>query len=653
MSLREDVKRKVYTGKPIDAENLYKQIESYQFVSFDIFDTLVKRNVAESIDIFEIVGLKINDPQFKEKRIAAETQARNKSTKSEVTFSDIYKYYPGQNAEELIRTEVETELQAMVTNNAVVDVYNRCIESGKTVFITSDMYWGEDEIKRLLEKCGIKDYKRLYLSSIDQETKRQGGLFRKLLREAGIKANQLVHIGDSIEGDYKKPIELGIKAIRIPRYVNNNRYPEKNRNSNIRLNYLNTFINNTISPTENLYYQFGFSQFGKLIGGGGYCKWIHDLARKKGITKLYFLSRDGFIMKQAYDICFHDDIKTFYLEVSRRSLRVPILWLDCSPYAILKMVVNAKLVPIQAIFDGIGLDIAEYKQSLERYGFSDNTAFDRTDIFNNKQLRDLLVSLQKDIIENSQQEYKELTRYLREQEVSGKFGIVDIGYAGSMQMYLHQVLDKLEISHEITGFYLGVAPFYKKNTGIDYNPDLNGYLFDFYHNPNDKDCRSSFVGLFESLFLEQDGSVKNYKEKDGREVAVRYPYEYFINGKPSRDYRKIKDIQRGAIDFVKRASGDELLISFKFTSSELFYGIYCCGTNPSQTDLKLFAQMKFYDEGTTAYLAKPKSATFYAAHLKQLKEDFLQCRWKTAFLKQLMKLPLNYLKIYESLQKYR
>lgn len=37
---------------------------------------------------------------------------------------------------------------------------------------------------------------------------------------------------------------------------------------------------------------------------------------------------------------------------------------------------------------------------------------------------------------------------------------------------------------------------------------LHGYLFDFYNNVNSVDKRSPFVGLYETLFLEQKGSVK-------------------------------------------------------------------------------------------------------------------------------------------------
>ena len=55
----------------------------------------------------------------------------------------------------------------------------------------------------------------------------------------------------------------------------------------------------------------------------------------------------------------------------------------------------------------------------------------------------------------------------------------------------------------------GVADYYKRNMN-DGKLSLHGYLFDFYNNVNSVDKRSPFVGLYETLFLEQKGSVKNY-----------------------------------------------------------------------------------------------------------------------------------------------
>ena len=266
-------------------------------------------------------------------------------------------------------------------------------------------------------------------------------------------------------------------------------------------------------------------------------------------------------------------------------------------------------------------------------------------------MKKLIADIQPDIVENSKKEYELLKEYLQEKGVCGKFAVVDIGYGGSMQRYLQQMLTKLGINHDITGFYLAVADFYKKNMLPGIKLDLNGYLFDFQHDQNAIDTRSSFVGLFETLFLEQGGSVKKYVFDNDKIVVERYPYEYEVAGQPTEDLIKIRKIQHGAIDFINRASKNTLIERLKCEPSEYFSGIYRIGTNPTLVELNLLGDISFYDEGEIHKLAAPDSIMKYILHPKSLKEDFLHCRWKTGFMKRLIKIKLPYQSIYKLLKR--
>ena len=248
------------------------------------------------------------------------------------------------------------------------------------------------------------------------------------------------------------------------------------------------------------------------------------------------------------------------------------------------------------------------------------------------------------------QKFYEILKYLNDNKVYGRFGVVDIGYGGSMQRYLQQALTQLGINHDISGFYLGVADFYTKNMLPEVKLELNGYLFDFQHNVNAEDMRSSFVGLFETLFLEQNGSVKRYVCRGNEVQAERYPYEYEENGKPTMDLINIRKVQKGALDFIIRASEDKNLSILECKPEEYFYGIYKVGTDPKLDDLKLFGEISFYDEGVIKKLASPESILHYLKCPKELKNDFLQSRWKTGFLKRMMKVKLPYQKIYMRLR---
>ena len=651
MSIKATVNKSLNRGKRIDADALFQIIKDYDYISFDIFDTLVKRNVENPVDIFSIIELQ-EGKEFKSMRIEAEVRARRELEKKEIIIQDIYSYFPKDDRQRLLKLELDTELKAIVPNLPIMDVYNRCIQMGKIVYITSDMYWPENNVIQLLKQNGVYGYKKLYLSSKEQKVKSDGSLFHLLLEQEGIKPNQLVHIGDSKHGDYNEPRKMGIKAVHIPRFFNNIEFRGNGKNSKIQMNYLNNLINNTFRYTNDPYYGFGYSQFGKLLYG--YVNWIHQQVKMRGIKKLFFFARDGYIMKRAYEVMIDDsEIETYYLEVSRRSLRGPILWLDSKFETIINMISNAKLITLTNIFDGICLDITNYEEVIRKHHLDFDSIFDRRTIYQNKRLKALIDELRPDIISNSKKEYELLIEYLDQNNVSGQFGVVDIGYSGSMQRYLHQVLTQLQIEHKITGFYLAVADFYKKNIFSGIELDLNGYLFDFMHDEKAEDIRSSFVGLFETLFLEQSGSVKKYARVQGEIIAERGPYEYWIDGKFTDDYLKIMRLQKGAIDFVSMATNERILKCFDYHPMDLFYGIYKVGTDPSMEDTKIFGDISFYDEGMVEKLAAPKRMGRYIVHPGELKTDFLSCRWKNGFMKRLFKIKLPYQKIYNILRQLR
>lgn len=397
------------------------------------------------------------------------------------------------------------------------------------------------------------------------------------------------------------------------------------------------------------YYEFGEKCLGPLLLG--YSKWLLENFRKEDIHKVYFFSRDGYLMKQAFDmlpVC-KINMKTYYLEVSRRSLRVPILWKDYSLENLLTMLSPSMLIPIASVFDAVGLDVVDYLSLLEKYGFDRKSVIYRKDFLNNKQLKDLYSELSDDIKDVSLAEYANLKEYLKVCEIEGKFAIVDIGWSGGMQRFLQTTLNEMGIKAEIYGYYTGIAKYYKRNVSDGFALNMHGYLFDFMHNPSDKDCRNCFVGLYEMLFLEDKGSVEKYVRNDyGQIEALRYSYEYMVNGESLPEVEYIKSTQKGALDYVKEHLTDSIDSIDKL---RLCGNLLSEGQNPSFKSIKLFADFRFFDEGEYYKLASPRSLWFYLLHPSDFKIDFLKSRWKTAFLKRLLVVPLPYYNIYKLLKK--
>lgn len=637
MKVVRHLKTKLNTKSSIDSASIIKQIEEYDVVSFDIFDTLLKRNVNKPTDVFRYMEKKYNKEGFFHERIEAEKRARAK-TKAEVTLKDIYEEMPYDFSKE----ELETESELLIKNDWIIPVYNKAVKS-KLVIIISDMYLPEEFIIRILKREQIDGYTKLFLSSSIGKTKSSGELFDLVLEEIGYD-KKIVHIGDSLKSDYKIPKKRGLTAIHIPTNIVTESYQIKK--NNIECNIINAFLNNTLPIDQNKYYRFGYEKFGMFLWG--YSRWLHESVKNAGINHLYFFSRDGLIMKKAFDAMFND-VQTHYLEVSRRALRVPILWMNYRLEYVIDMISPSKLVSLATIFDGVGLDINDYEDLIRKYGFDVHTTFDRKNLLKDRKLNHLYSELGDDIEKVSKHEYRLLVKYINQNKLGGDFAIVDIGWSGGMQRYLIETLSKLGIRSHVRGYYIGVADYYKRNIAVIPSLDLNGYLFDFLHDENARDRRSAFVGLFETLFLEQGGSVKNYREENKSIVSNRLPYEYLINGKPTFEYQCVMDIQKGALDFIHKFGN----ININLSADTLFQGLYETGLAPRYQDINMFADFRFFDEGETQYLAKPRNIFYYMIHLKTLKNDFLSSRWKIGFMKRLFKINLPYEKIYNKMLKYK
>ena len=396
------------------------------------------------------------------------------------------------------------------------------------------------------------------------------------------------------------------------------------------------------------YRKFGYDNLGPLLYG--FSCWLLSNFKERNISKVYFFSRDGFIMKQAFEkLKGIENIRTYYLEVSRKSLRIPILWKDPSYDNILTMLSPSMYVHIESLFDAIGLDIDKYDSVLRLYGLTKNDQFSKYELINSKALREMYACLIPEIIDNSKKEYNLLQEYIKQNELCGKFAIVDIGWSGGMQRFLQTTLKEMNIDCDIHGFYTGVAEYYKRNISQSCQLNLNGYLFDYANALEAKDERSCFVGLYEMLFLETKGSVIGYYLSDGKVYAKRGLYEYEKDGVLLPEVDCIREVQNGALEYVGQAAID----NENLTKEMAFHNFRKAGSWPSKEALQLFGKFRFFDEGVCAPLINTKSFWRYLKNPKSIIKDFMHSRWKSGFLRSYCLIPFPYYKVYNFLYRFK
>jgi FMN phosphatase YigB (HAD superfamily) len=157
--------------------------------SWDCFDTLIARRFYHPKTVFDEVGRRLDDPEFKAKRVAAE-KASNK------TYADIYKRLPGIDPQ--IELDVELEHHFPIMENMLK------VKDGD--LILSDMYLPKEFIERLLRKCGLDKQVDIIVTP---NGKKKGWIWSEVKSKYIIET----HYGDNKKSDVASAQAHGINGV--------------------------------------------------------------------------------------------------------------------------------------------------------------------------------------------------------------------------------------------------------------------------------------------------------------------------------------------------------------------------------------------------------------------------------------------------------
>ncbi len=615
---------------------IIKQIDKYEYVSFDIFDTLIKRNIQRPSDIFELVQLEYENKynkkiyNYKDIRTRAEIKARALDKNREPNIDDIYKCLElnkkEYDIEDLKKIEINLEDKFCQRNYDFYPIYKYCIENDKKIIITSDMYLKKEQIIKILDNAGIKKYDYLFLSNDVKLNKHNGKIYKYILDKVKIKSNQILHIGDSKRGDYIFPKIYRIKSILIPKRIKKSHYYKYDKSAtNLETNILQTYINNNLSKEITNYEQIGYELLGPLLYG--YTRWLIEQLSKQDIKKVFFLAREGNLLKKAFEIINNnEEIETNYLYVSRKSTRCCNLSEINTLQELLTVLKMKKMATLEDLFIKVGLEINNYSEIEKKYK--------NIQINQIQGLELIFEEIKEDIKDEAQKEEENLLGYLKQEEFYGKLAVVDIGWAGTMQNALSTIMKKNEIASNIYGFYVG------KDNKSKYKVNATSYIQDF-------ESIRAFVHLFEEFFLAQHGTTLKYKYENNKYEPVLANYEYSDNEKEI-----FFEIQKGAINFCEGFNKLDLIEPLTEDKEKFYEPLERLGTNPSLKEVKSFDKCKYADT-TKGFLTTEKNILYYIFKPKKFYEDFYKSGWKIGFLKKIFRIKLPYFRIYRILLKIK
>ena len=320
-----------------------KQISSktVKIVSFDLFDTFVCRPVLHTKDMLRLFARRIKldyHIDIEHERLNAPTILDNPF----LSLSEIWEYVVKKKglssylAKEFAKKEFEFDL-AYITQKSVGKIlfeYTKSIR--KPIIVISDMYYSASQLLKILEKCGYTKISTILVSCEQKAVKRTGALFQVMLNQTpSVPNSYYLHIGDSIKNDYSPAILLGMKAVHIPsnRDLIINQYGGKETlslfgNSLYESFIYGTAINFLCSGTHIAFSLEFFAHmllYPMLLHIGLFLLNNKDIQQNSTYQSIYFASRDGFLMKQAYDQLkqfFPVSLPSEYLLTSRAACNI-------------------------------------------------------------------------------------------------------------------------------------------------------------------------------------------------------------------------------------------------------------------------------------------------------------------------------------------
>jgi FMN phosphatase YigB (HAD superfamily) len=545
-------------------------------VAFDIFDTLLTRPLLDADNVKVLLHAeheKTGLSGFRDVRVSSEGAAREAKGR-DVDIHDIYAHLAGAlNGSGLPLTparEIELETLSVRPRREVVALLDFAARQRKKVILASDMFLPRDAIETMLERCGVKGWHTLYLSSEIGLRKDSGKLYNHILKQEAINPSQMVMVGDNERSDFQIPADMGIRTIHVVKPQNIMRAMPRFADIVPNADDASTadqFLFGTIA-SENFgaitYPDFSpddmFGASARAIGYGllgpitvAFSQWLLDQAHENGVNRLYFLAREGKFLKTIFDHWQEGlanragprkgIVGSEYLLISRRAVTVPCIQTieDIFAIAAANDFYGAPMAMFLEERFGTVLDEAAWIQC-ERKGLWSRSKPLTINAGNIDHIRPFLKSIAPHIYREASVERTNALGYYDQMGLAAdtNSAVVDVGYGATIQRHLMKLLGQ-----KVHGLYMMT--------------DCNGAALGANASVLSKGCfvhGAERLPTASPLFLHSFILEKMLSADD--EQVIRYTPAGDAEFRENANYvdlgRKVRqEIQQGALEFAAEA----------------------------------------------------------------------------------------------------
>lgn len=436
-------KEKTETDNPyrnLSDSDLRDKIQNADVVSFDFFDTLFMRSVCSPRDVFDFLDLILKKywtdaPSFSEIRNEAK-QSRRENYSLDELYSRIKALYkqPSPFWKTIEESELALEQKLLVPRQTVQDDLRFALESGKEVYIISDMYLPESFYREILERYGFDlPAGHILLSNVLDKSKPDGTLWQ-YYSEMIVRERPALHIGDNQEADVRVPVQYGIQTYHTPSAWDLlTESSMRGIAAHIRCEYdaavmgcvLGKLLEDpfALEKTDGTIriksgYEMGYCVFGPVLLT--FLLWLLEQSRKAKVSKLVFMSRDGYFLK--------DDFEYLCELLGER--------MDCCYLGISRQL--AMTAAIDSKDDLMEFLAMPYTGSIPDM-FEDRLGITGVTEIPDGQLSDYIEQYAKEIETHIAEVKENYLQYVNGMELHSSCAVVDLGYYGNNQRYLNKL----------------------------------------------------------------------------------------------------------------------------------------------------------------------------------------------------------------------
>ena len=591
---------------------LLQVVAEHDVISFDLFDTLIQRPLAKPHMLFKLLNPaarritgNFKFDFWKVRRDAEADVRRPTGGTYEISITQIYDRLQeitgvsNDTRDTLLDLELEAELQVCQRRASVLYYMVLARRLDKRVGVISDFYIEQPFIKKLLAKLEIQ-HEFLYVSATEGSRKHNGTMFPLLVNWAahnGYEKSQIVHIGDNRIADLDMARANGVDAFWLPRAIDNfgssrigiEAFRRAHGTDSISDSVVTGLVANRLFSgpfhhrlTDRLvpsnHEALGYAMYGPLIFG--FTKWLRRKCREKGVKRVYFLSRDGYILKNAFDIIAGDEFETCYLLASRKTYAVAAVKTIDDLIALVSFSFNSQKFS-DFIQNRIGVNVNDRRYRWKAVsGLSPRTVVSYPSHLG--KISEWLKANESRLIKHCKRERSRLLGYLETVGLSPRVSeqpvIVDLGYSGTMQLMLSRLLDvqcfgAYFLSHQL------VADVFESGNVAAYRTEFDDHFSRF------RDVFNDHVFLFEAAFSAPHPTVNSFVARESE-----YPCTFGDPGVEKNNCEFLMKTQKGMIEFIKDAKNafgnylEDIYISSRLSSASLVH----LAVNPTKADAGLF-----------------------------------------------------------------